>query len=878
MEISNTPSYRYPGAKPFEPQDHEIFKGRDEDIKNLCEKVQLQNMIVLYGRSGLGKSSLLNAGLLNKLKAEGRIAPVTVRLGAAGQAVQETPLQKLQNAIADQYPAEKTSFLYQKLIKDVSITSHFLWYHFKNIQIIEPQRTAFVLIFDQFEELFTYPAEEITKFKKELSNLFFVSVPQQLRNIITDKLDEDAQTGLEDNEFNLLYKPLHIKILFSIRSDKLSMLQSLATDFPSILQNYYELKPLTIVQARQSIQAPAALTNSNFLASPFTFKEDATQLIINELSSSQKASGWQSSEDIETIQLQIVCKYAENIVIEKKLEEISTADLGNIKNILENYYRNFINSLPAEERLPARKLLEEKLIIDGVRVSMPIAFILKEPGMTRELLDKLIKVHIIRPEQNETVEISHDTLIGPVTRFYNERQREEFIQNELKKKELEIQKIKDAREKELAEQLERQKKTRRRNIRITIVTALTFFCGIAFWGWRQSLGEAHKAKAFMSTIIAENTLDKDPTLALSMAYEAVNLYPDTFIVNKAVHILSQNRFYKNVFHAAPHNFLSISKYGNRFLTSSDEGKDSVWDISGKLLYTFTQSGTHVRSVDFSKDGNKLLMGCFDGSVVLHDHLTGTESTIAHESSRITTALFSPDESAILWRVEEPGLLKIKKLTGNAPLKVYGEGFIICAVFSPDGTRVLTGSKDNIARLWSLSDDTNQKFQTWGGDIMSVSFLTSSKKFLVGSWGGIASYFDLALGNTVSAVLLNSDVVCALAYESDSILYTGTFNGNITCWKGPISNQNGISGCPYDFEKINELKGHNNHIRNIVFDSASNVIVSCSNDGTVKKWAPPLAANSIGCSNEDKIKALKKFVKQGNVAPLTLAQKQQLTIH
>src|SRR5664279_1775251 len=96
MEATQIPSYRYPGTKPFEATDYSLFKGRDEDIQNLVQKLLLQNLIVLYGRSGLGKSSLLNAGLLNHLEETGDMVPLVIRFGAFLPAAPAMPLEKMQ--------------------------------------------------------------------------------------------------------------------------------------------------------------------------------------------------------------------------------------------------------------------------------------------------------------------------------------------------------------------------------------------------------------------------------------------------------------------------------------------------------------------------------------------------------------------------------------------------------------------------------------------------------------------------------------------------------------------------------------------------------------------------------------------------------------
>ena len=78
-------TYRYPGVRPFEAGDSALFFGRDRDIADLYEMIRAERLVVLFGKSGYGKSSLLNAGVLPKLPAAFRgktCVPIAIRLGA----------------------------------------------------------------------------------------------------------------------------------------------------------------------------------------------------------------------------------------------------------------------------------------------------------------------------------------------------------------------------------------------------------------------------------------------------------------------------------------------------------------------------------------------------------------------------------------------------------------------------------------------------------------------------------------------------------------------------------------------------------------------------------------------------------------------------
>ena len=71
----NASATRYPGAQPFSDDalSRKIFFGRDREVTALTDQILANRMVVVYARSGLGKSSLLNAGVAQRLRDEGLV-------------------------------------------------------------------------------------------------------------------------------------------------------------------------------------------------------------------------------------------------------------------------------------------------------------------------------------------------------------------------------------------------------------------------------------------------------------------------------------------------------------------------------------------------------------------------------------------------------------------------------------------------------------------------------------------------------------------------------------------------------------------------------------------------------------------------------------
>lgn len=73
----------FPGLSAFEPADAEVYFGRSEQVQTLLEQVAIQAefgraFTLILGPSGTGKSSLINAGVLPKLKSQNGFAGIGV--------------------------------------------------------------------------------------------------------------------------------------------------------------------------------------------------------------------------------------------------------------------------------------------------------------------------------------------------------------------------------------------------------------------------------------------------------------------------------------------------------------------------------------------------------------------------------------------------------------------------------------------------------------------------------------------------------------------------------------------------------------------------------------------------------------------------------
>lgn len=454
---------RYPGPSQFKTEQKNIFFGRNDDIERLFDTILDRKIVTLFSKSGLGKSSLLQAGIIPKfkeLKLENKtlkFTPINIRFTAYSGSKSISPLNETIRSIEKDYPI-KSSYLHKIIPDDRSI-----WFFLKQQQRQYINRNNFVLIFDQFEELFTYPEQQIKQFKILLKEGIDSQIPEDYRFEL-EVLESTNRSTLNKKDLEWLYKPFEIKVVFVIRSDQLSYLDSLGDYFPEILSNRYKLGELTKLQAADAIEEPATIASSDFDCSPFEYSPEALKEILRFLRDG-------NNQRIESFQLQLICQHIEEIAYTKNLNIIRLEDLGDLESVIQQYYdRQVVQIGSIEDQLLVKRLVEEGLILesDERRITLDEGIVKRDYKISEELLRKLIDLHIVRREANSSggfnVELSHDALIAPVL----ESKR---IRNEA---ELANRKIKEERERFEKAELARKLKQRRILGLATVVSSLLF--------------------------------------------------------------------------------------------------------------------------------------------------------------------------------------------------------------------------------------------------------------------------------------------------------------------------------------------------------------------------------------------------------------------
>ena len=458
----------------------EILYGRDEDIRKLSQCVLGYDDTVLYGRSGIGKSSLLNAGILPAARIAGFV-PIYIRLNHGHE---EFYYDQIKNAI-------KESGVTIRSVSPVKDIEHpLLWELFHRNRFIgqdgEPVRI--LLIFDQFEEIFTL--QQNADFRRQ----FFYQVGSVLNKVKPDELESGnvvlkespskqesvLKTGLvmkvrkvAQNSIQSFVDDNIIHFVFTLREDFLSDFEYFTSAIPSLKQHRYGLRPINEEQASEIILRPRrGLVSTN-----------VAKLIIEKVT---QRSDFELDGIPEIEVDSAVLSLYMNRLYESHQGDDITAELVEEKGgaIIKDFYEKSIEDIDGCQI----EYLENTLVNDdNRRENKSLSIVSKVIG--QECVDKLIGRCILRKfvlGGDFKVEFIHDILCPVVKERKDQRQLLRKQQAERKKQEEESRRLLEQEElkrEKLLKKAKRDKiKNRNRNIFLcsVIFVLLAIGCGCYF--------------------------------------------------------------------------------------------------------------------------------------------------------------------------------------------------------------------------------------------------------------------------------------------------------------------------------------------------------------------------------------------------------------
>ena len=390
------------GLASYEYEDAYRFFGREKELASLKETVCNNLITTIYGISGAGKTSLINAGMCPLLEKESYL-PIRIRLEhCSGKTYSEQIIDSVQDAISkingeieisSEIETKKTAENGKEIDLIPEEEKLWLFFHSSLFWSATNHQIYPVIFIDQFEEIFA---------KNEN-----VSVVQAFFNCI-NSLQYDVPPAataklLEEREgYADLNTTKNFRLVFIMREDFLARLEDYAYDIPALRKNRIGIKRMNGLQALDVILRPM----------PEIVSKEVALSVISKASGSPAKNNPSYLEhlSIDTSILSLFCSELFFKAIEQK-QDVITREL--IEQFGENILFSFYDTTMELVSPRTMEYLETHLLTrSGFRNAVALEDML-DAGIKKEELDKLSAKRLIRVETangTERVEYTHDVL------------------------------------------------------------------------------------------------------------------------------------------------------------------------------------------------------------------------------------------------------------------------------------------------------------------------------------------------------------------------------------------------------------------------------------------------------------------------------------
>jgi hypothetical protein len=427
------------GLASFTEDTRGYFYGRDEEVAELGRRVQRKLLTILFGQSGLGKTSILRAGLVPRLRGHG-YCPVYVRIAYSADAPE--PGEQIKQAILQ---AARQSGRWTQA--GVAVSGESLWeflHHRDDVLRDDAGNTLIpLLIFDQFEEIFTLAQAD------EAGRARAARFIDDLADLVENRPPRDFEEKLEADEAlaeRFDFARGDYRVLISLREDYLAPLESLKAKMPSVTQNRLRLAPMTGRQGLEAILGPGKGLVS----------QEVAEAIVRFVAGGAEVA----NAEVEPSLLSLVCRELNDTRIAEGRDEISLDLLaGSHDTILSNFYERAL----ADQPPAVRRIIEDQLLTEsGYRENVAEETLrshFTSAGAEPDTLATLVNRRLLRIEERldvRRVELTHDVLCGVVKASRDLRHERE---------------AREATERMLAEQRERAAAARHALVRARQIAA-----------------------------------------------------------------------------------------------------------------------------------------------------------------------------------------------------------------------------------------------------------------------------------------------------------------------------------------------------------------------------------------------------------------------
>jgi|GEM_PF-1165622 len=351
----------------FEKKDSAIFFGRDAEAAHLVRQIAAHKLTVLVGQSGVGKTSLLNAGVIPKLEEEGY---QTVYIRAL-----INPTEMIKKSIWGMI--EGQSLLLPPQAESMKLKPF--------LEATLPNSSRVVFIIDQFEE-------------------FFMRLGDASRKDFSISLSDCINSEMHD-----------LRFVLALREDYLYRLLEMEPPIKGIFSNRFWLRNLDESRARDAIMEPAR-------AFGLSFDDALLETLLDDLE-----TGGVDPSQLQIVCFRLYQTLGEQNVFTIDLYR----QLGGTKTILSNYLDEVIESLKTdEEKEAARVILKCMVTSERTKAALSAMEIARDAivhkiGMAENQVTNILKTlqnhRIIRrlPEEDDIFELAHEVMVEKVWQWIN---------------------------------------------------------------------------------------------------------------------------------------------------------------------------------------------------------------------------------------------------------------------------------------------------------------------------------------------------------------------------------------------------------------------------------------------------------------------------
>jgi hypothetical protein len=417
-EVTLSADRPWPGMRPYREQDAGFYFGRSAEVDDLLTRTERSLLTLLYARGGLGKTSLVRAGLAPRLIERGYL-PVYLRPRGL--------LDGGRDPIAEAIRAVEAAARAGGLEATADFDAPSLWelFHRQAFDLWDATNRLVVpvLVFDQFEEIFQVIDDDPAAAPRVRALL--EAIAELVENRLPQRLAGGEFPAGDAQRFDIAAKDY--RVVLSFREDYLPQMRKLRAIVPSVIENHVRLEPLTGRQALQVVEG----------AGGDLIDRDAATLLVKSVGrpagllqrlldadAGLAAGGEIVNIEVEPAILSVVCFHLNS---ERLQRGQSTIDVGLVKrksaeDIFDDYYRVNIGEVDAA----AREFVESRLVTPGgERVPYPMREVNAQGPVLVDAVNRLLEQGILRKEWfggEQRLEISHDLLLRPIRQAVAKRE------------------------------------------------------------------------------------------------------------------------------------------------------------------------------------------------------------------------------------------------------------------------------------------------------------------------------------------------------------------------------------------------------------------------------------------------------------------------